>query len=342
MIKPKPLSQNKQNDYVYCIKCGKGYPAIEYLKCNNYPFKEVFPVCRNCVNEYLRENDDNWEAIDKLCRTLDIPFIPKEVEKMHKKISLDYFFSYAKLVSSGEYENLNWGIYFEEFRRLQQQGYIGHELPSIDEEKRKELIIVWGPGYDLTEMLWMDNLLSNLLSAKGTAQGINLDVAKKLCKISLLIDSKLREGADIDKLTSSYEKFTKIGGFNVSSDNFSNGIESTGEMVAWLEKRGWINKGYDNADKDIVDEVIHSIQNYVRRLYTNESGLGEEINERIERLENAEKIDQMENEMNHQNLLDYNEVLFENDPDLEEEEIDNNTYVEGMVDNISESPARNV
>lgn len=341
MIKPKPLSQNNQYNYVKCIKCGTIHPENEYLKCNNYPFEKVFPVCRECVNKYLQENDGNWENVDKLCRTLNIPFIPKEIEKMRKKISLDYFFSYAKLVSSGEYENLNWKIYFDEFRRLQQQGYIGHELPEIEEVKRKELITVWGPGYDLTEMIWLDSLLSSVLSAKGSAQGINLDIAKKLCKISLLIDSKLREGLDIDKLTSSYEKFTKMGGFNVTEDNYSNGLESTGEMVAWLEKRGWINKGYDNADKDIVDEVIHSIQNYVRRLYTNESGLGEEVNERIERLINAEKIDNMENEVNQQNLLEYNEVLFQQDPE-EAEKADNNSYVEEMVDSIAESPARNV
>lgn len=340
MMTPKIITPKENNNYIKCEECGTTYQISEFLKCSNYPFKNFFPYCRECVNKYLSKNN-NWETIDKLCRTLDIPFIPREIERMKKKIPSDFFFSYAKLVSSGDYQNLNWKIYYDEFKRLQEQGYIEHELPLIDKKKKEELQLVWGMGYDITEMLWLDNLLSNLLAAKGTTQGVNLDMAKKLCKISLLIDNKLREGADVDKLTSSYEKFTKMGGFNISSENFSGGIESTGEMVAWLEKRGWINKGYNDADMDIVDEVIHSNQNYVRRLYTNESGLGEEINERIERLITAEKLDKEESQTNQQDLLEYNDILFKQE-DSDIIKMDNDTYVEDMIDNISESPARGV
>lgn len=42
---------------------------------------------------------------------------------------------------------------------------------------------------------------------------------------------------------------------------------------------------------DIVDETIKNIQNYNQRLYTNESGIGEEITRRIEALKNAQELE---------------------------------------------------
>ena len=43
--------------------------------------------------------------------------------------------------------------------------------------------------------------------------------------------------------------------------------------------------------RGIFDETIKNIQAYNQRLYTNESGLGEEITRRIEALERAKKLE---------------------------------------------------
>ena len=64
-------------------------------------------------------------------------------------------------------------------------------------------------------------------------------------------------------------------------------FDSTGELWRWLEKRGWKNKFYDNVTRDIVDETIKNIQAYNQRLYTNESGIGDEISRRIDALKHA-------------------------------------------------------
>ena len=54
-----------------------------------------------------------------------------------------------------------------------------------------------------------------------------------------------------------------------------------------MEKRGWKNPYYDDVPKDIVDETMQNIQAFNQRLYVNESGIGEEINRRLEALNNA-------------------------------------------------------
>lgn len=63
------------------------------------------------------------------------------------------------------------------------------------------------------------------------------------------------------------------------------------ELFRWLEKRGWKNQYYDNVPKDVVDETIKNIQAWNQRLYTEESGIGDEITRRIEALKTAKELE---------------------------------------------------
>ena len=73
---------------------------------------------------------------------------------------------------------------------------------------------------------------------------------------------------------------------------FRSDFDSVGELIKWLEKKGWRCRYYDGVTKDIVDETIKNIQAYNQRLYINESGIGEEISRRIEALERAARLEQ--------------------------------------------------
>ena len=59
-----------------------------------------------------------------------------------------------------------------------------------------------------------------------------------------------------------------------------------------MEKTGWVNGYYNNVPRDIVDETIANIQAFNQRLYTNESGIGEEITRRLEGLQQAQRLEQ--------------------------------------------------
>jgi len=70
-----------------------------------------------------------------------------------------------------------------------------------------------------------------------------------------------------------------------------NDFDTVGELVRWLEKKNWKNKYYDDVKRDVVDETIANIQNFNRRLYTNETGIGDDINHRIEMLKAATSLE---------------------------------------------------
>jgi hypothetical protein len=128
-----------------------------------------------------------------------------------------------------------------------------------------------------------------------TTQNVNgalqVDQAIKICKMSYEIDNRIREGSDFDKLLSSYDKLVKAAEFTPKNVKNINDFDSVGELIKWLEKRGWKNAFYDGVTRDIVDETIKNFQNFNQRLYTNESGIGEQITERINGLKSVKQIE---------------------------------------------------
>jgi molybdopterin converting factor small subunit len=77
--------------------------------------------------------------------------------------------------------------------------------------------------------------------------------------MSYEIDCRIREGADFDKLLASYDKLVKTAEFTPKNVKNINDFDSVGELIKWLEKKGWRNKFYDNVTRDVVDETIKNI-----------------------------------------------------------------------------------
>ena len=109
--------------------------------------------------------------------------------------------------------------------------------------------------------------------------------------MSYEIDCRIREGADFDKILASYDKLVKTAEFTPKNVKNINDFDSVGELIKWLEKRGWKNTFYDDVPRDIVDETIQNFQAFNQRLYTNESGIGEQITERLNNLKNVALIE---------------------------------------------------
>lgn len=275
-----------------CARCGRTLDPYQFARTRSFFFPSGrINVCNTCIKEYLKENNFEWTYIDKLCQFIDVPFVPAEFERLHDMNGDDVFPIYAEVFLSSEYEGLGWKEYFDEFQRLKEQGYLKDELPIIKEENRKKLQEKWGSNYDDEELNYLENLLQGLLTTQNISGALQHDQALKICKISLDLDSRIREGGDIDKLISSYDKLVKTAEFTPKNVKNASDFESTGELIKWLEKRGFKNKFYDNVTRDIVDETIKNIQSYNQRLYTNETGIGDEINRRIESLKSVQEME---------------------------------------------------
>ena len=275
-----------------CNHCGGNFGPESYSKTKSAFYPDGYlPICNDCIEKMLVEQDLNWELVDKLCQYADIPFVPAEFERLHEMNGTKVFPLYAEIFISSEYENLGWHDYFVEFKRLKEQNLIEEELPILKEEKREKLKEKWGQNYDDEELNYLENLYNGLLMTQNISGALQGDQALKICKISLEIDSRIRSGSDFDKMLASYDKLVKTAEFTPKNVKNASDFESTGELIHWLEKRGFKNKFYDNVTRDIVDETIKNIQSYNQRLYTNESGIGDEITRRIEALNSIKEME---------------------------------------------------
>lgn len=275
-----------------CSICGQSFGPESFA-----PTKSIFypdgalPICNDCLESYLEDTGCSWDAVDKICQYTDIPFIPSEWEKIHSMNPHGAFGKYAEVFLNEEYEGIGWDDYFKEFQKLKEDGAIKQELPLLKEEQRKELENRWGANYDDEALFYLENLYKGLMATQNVSGALQVDQALKLCKMSYEIDSRIRSGEDFDKILASYDKLVRIADFTPKNAKNANDFDSVGELYRWLEKRGWKNKYYDGATRDVVDETIKNIQAWNQRLYTEESGIGDEITRRIEALKTAKELE---------------------------------------------------
>lgn len=306
-----------------CTKCGKVKKLSEFGLTRSFMFSdEHVDVCNQCVDEILMESDFDWDIMDKVCQYADIPFIPKKfadfVATSNRgdvwKTYSTYFYTQHEA-----YEGIGWSDYYEAFKDLKAQGKIEDELPLLNAEHKRELKERWGSNYDDEALNYLQNLYEGLLSTQIVNGALQSDQAYKLCKISYEIDKDIAAGQDVDKKLSAYEKLVKTGNFTPSNAKNANDFESFGEVAHWLEKRGWKNQYYDGVTRDIVDETIKNIKAYNQHLYTDETGIGDEISSRIQALKTANEIENRYGleKINDVELEDYTDDGY--NPDEEED-----------------------
>ena len=324
-FQPKIPVKRKTFVLKQCNRCGGTYGPDNYAPTNSIFFPDkVLPICNSCIKEFLKSEVFSWEAIDKLCQLSDIPFIPKQWETLFRANGQDTFPVYARVFNAREYESIGWDDYYKQFLELKERGLIEDELPLINEEKLARLREKWGSNYDDEELFQLEDLYNGIIASQNVNGALQVKHAKQICMMSLELDSRIRAGADFDKLLSSYDKLVKVADFTPKNSKSANDFDSVGELFHWLEKQGWRNKYYDGATRDELDEMMKNFENYNQRLYINESGIAEEIARRTEQLKTVNEAEQ-ENFYNldtNFDLDEYDNEGYENligDEDFQEE-----------------------
>lgn len=311
-MKPNIPKQRKPFILKTCSRCNGSFGPDAFSETKSFFYKDGYlPICNSCIEEYLVENNFDWEAVDKVCQYADIPFVPSEFERLHEMNGDKVFPVYAKVFLSSDYNGLDWGVYFRRFKELKEVGLIDDELPVIKEKKLSQLKEKWGANYDEEELHYLEGLYDGMLQTQNVNGALQDDQAKKLCKISLEIDSRIREGSDFDKILSSYDKLVKVAEFTPKNVKNATDFDSVGEVFRWLEKRGWVNKFYDGVTQDVVDETMKNIMNFNQRLYVNESGITEEIERRLSALKNAQELENYYNTDKEYDLDEYDNAGYD-------------------------------
>src|SRR5574344_2237671 len=90
-----------------CPRCQESRTISDFSKTKNMFYPDgLCPICNTCLEALIRDSDYNWDTVDRLCQFLDIPFVPREWEKIKQKNKLSPFSVYVELFNEEKYERL--------------------------------------------------------------------------------------------------------------------------------------------------------------------------------------------------------------------------------------------
>lgn len=294
-IKPQiPISPHISTDLLTCKRCGRTFPSEDFPPTFSPFFGGFSDICHQCLDDFLGSREYQWEAVDEICRYLNIPFIVKEWERLFQlNEPADTFRVYSKLFHHNCYKSFDWAHYNAIYHELQKTGFIDKEMPGLDDQRRRELKKSWGPNYDDMELEYLEDLYKGLSATQNISSALQIDQARKACKLSLEIDNEIRAGDSkaLEKLLASYDRIIKAGEFTPKNQIDANDFDSISELMFWLEKQGEINHYYDDVNRDVIDETLKNIENYNQKLYINESGIGDDISQRLRALRGGTDMD---------------------------------------------------
>lgn len=291
-----------------CSKCAIEKTTAHYIAVNSKFHNGSLPICRECIGKMISDEKDEtkkWNLINKLCQWADIPFVPEEWDKIYCTKGKDAFGIYCSIFRSEPYNTLDWQMYNDVYLQLKEEQRLEDAIPALKERQMNDLRKKWGMSYDDEQLGYLESLHQGLIASQNIVGALNEDQALKLCKISLIIEEKIRAGVDFDKDLRAYDSLAKLSNLTPKNVKEANEFDSFGEVFAYLEKTGWMNKYYDGAVRDEVDNTEKNIKNWLRYLYVNESGVAEEIEERINNLKVAAELEDEEfNESEFRQYMD--------------------------------------
>lgn len=277
-----------------CIKCKEEKSATGFIAVKSDLHDGALPICRECLMKMILKEEQKtgttWNIVDRLCQWAGVPFIPEEWEKFYENNKEDGFGMYMSVFRNEEYETLDWGQYNRVYLQIRDEGRVEDALPEVQEARIKQLKQKWGHHYDIEELEYLENLHIGMLNSQNIVGALNEDQALKLCKISLVIEDKIRAGQDFSKDLKAYDDLAKLANLTPKIIKDANDFSSVGEIFAYLEKKGWVNQYYDDVVRDEVDFTIMDVKQWLRYLYVNETGVAEEIEQRIENLKISDQL----------------------------------------------------
>ena len=295
---------NTNTNSIICTKCGTSTPPnLAYRTSSLFIPLGYIPFCPHCLCQLV--DMYNIEQVDKLFQYADWPFNPSKwlllcKAKLQPEAILNTYYkmNIAQLYREGYSGKVDWQTLNKEYQQLSSEGKLAELLPENLEKHERELRDFWEidpdqDQYSISQLEYLQKLYDDIAKTQNVTTGAQSDQAKKLARLSLDMDlaQNHHELELYTKLMTAYTNLVKVAEFTPKSAQSSSSFESMGELVAFLEKTGFINKFYDGEQRDIVDKTIKSQQIFLRRLVSGESNLSERIEQRLQRMNLLDRME---------------------------------------------------
>lgn len=283
-----------------CRKCGQYYNQDGFLKSNSWFFPDGYlEICNECLGKYLGDCTD-LEKADKFCQYADIPFNVNDWIAAERNDKYNAFKIYTNQVWVNKYETINWKSVHDEWIDIMKNGEEREKIGVLSHEDLKALREKWGSEYTEDQLRRFEQLYNDIDKTQSIITAIQRDNARKMCMLSYQIEKAIwdedQKGSDVKSLIAAYDQLAKSSDFTPKSAKNAGDFDSVGELCAFLEKRGFKNKFYDWVPRDEVDKVMMNLQKYTKRIIVGETNIAEELNEKLDAIQNMNRLEYDYNE----------------------------------------------
>lgn len=298
-----------------CIRCKQEKPESNF----QYTPSPFFPahrsiICTSCLE--IMTDQANFTEVDRLCRYLDLPFDLDRWTQLYEQHKDHTLTAYFNTILDTHYQGISWADENERWRLAREEGTIDEEMTVISEAKKKRLKKDWSPIYSMEELVFLDNYYNQIVATQNVSTPILQQYARDLCEIELRIKKGLREGADIKKDMDARDNIIKIAHFEATNAKSAADFESIGELMVYYGKKGW-HPNWHTEPRDSIDFMMENIQNYLKRLVINEGNFAEQVEDRRQRYNMTERLEEIENEKVE--FDETSDIVYENEDELLDE-----------------------
>ena len=161
---------------------------------------------------------------------------------------------------------------------------------ELTQEDKIYLAMKWGALYKPSEWVELERMCKDMEQSFDIQDADSRATLILLCKTNLKANQAIDSG-DFDgyqKLSKVSESLRKTAKFTAAQkkDVETNFVDSVGELVAMCEREGgFIPRFITDTPQDVVDVTLKDMQEYTRRLVTEDLGLGQQIEDAIKKFQ---------------------------------------------------------
>lgn len=180
---------------------------------------------------------------------------------------------------------------------------------ELTTEDKMYLAMKWGRLYKPNEWVELERKYTEMMNSFDIQDSDTTGTLILICKTYLKMNQAIDCGdvSGYNTLSRVYDTLRKSAKFTAAQNKEAKNdyVDSVGELVAICEREGFIPRYATDISQDKVDVTLKDMNNYVRKLVTQDLGFGQQIEDSIKKL-------QIQKEMREQ----------EDDFDFDEDEVD--------------------
>ena len=256
-----------------------GWADSEKLQALNEEKKKVVAVEREKYEQHLKEQLEAGDITDAQYKTL----VSTETQNQ------EHLYAQPIVLDAAENPYGDGSNFMSEDDLVD----LGEELT---EEDKVYLAMKWGRLYKPAEWVELEKTYKEMTESFDIQDADTINTLILICKTNLKMNQYLDSG-DIEgfqKISKVSESLRKTAKFTAAQnkDDKDEYIDSIGELISMCEKEGFIPRFVTDVPQDKVDATLKDMNDYVRKLVTQDLGFGQQIEDALKKIQIQKEMEE--------------------------------------------------